>query len=217
MQWHPWPTSHSWAKSTLFAPTDLRAVHTASRLNFRVIHCLCFRLCQRTRIACCLAEQTLPLISSFMLDRSRDCLLTRRVTKQRDSFKTRLTDSHFQFVAAPAESDQVTTDTESRTEVLEVMEPLALKFGNTPSIPIGCNRLQPIRKFGVSTVLAVIGVRDGGSGGGSWPPNSGRYMTFIRAKDNTFVWLTVSPRTEQVSIYLRYISGGVYKGDVHRV
>ena len=55
-------------------------------------------------------------------------------------------------------------------------------------------------------------------GGGSWPPNSGRYMTFIRAKDNTysgkdntFVWLTVSPRTEQVSIYLRYISGGVTK------
>ena len=47
--------------------------------------------------------------------------------------------------------------------------------------------------------------------GGSWPPNSGRYMTFIRAKDNTFVWLTVSPRTEQVSIYLRYISGGVTK------
>ena len=72
-QWHPWPTSHSWAKSTLFAPTNLRAVHTASRLNFRVIHCLCFRLCQRTRIACCLAEQTLPLVSSFMLDRSLDC------------------------------------------------------------------------------------------------------------------------------------------------
>ena len=47
--------------------------------------------------------------------------------------------------------------------------------------------------------------------GGSWPPNSGRYMTFIRAKDNTFVWLTVSPRTEQVSIYLRYISGGLTK------
>ena len=36
-------------------------------------------------------------------------------------------------------------------------------------------------------------------------------MTFIRAKDNTFVWLTVSPRTEQVSIYLRYISGGLTK------
>ena len=36
-------------------------------------------------------------------------------------------------------------------------------------------------------------------------------MTFIRAKDNTFVRLTVSPRTEQVSIYLRYISGGVTK------
>ena len=47
--------------------------------------------------------------------------------------------------------------------------------------------------------------------GGSWPPNSGRCMTFIRAKDNTFVWLTVSPRTEQVSIYLRYILGGVTK------
>ena len=49
--------------------------------------------------------------------------------------------------------------------------------------------------------------------GGSWPPNSGRYMTFIRAKDNTFVWLTVSPRMEQVSIlpHLRYISGGVTK------
>ena len=112
MQWHPWATSHSWAKSTLFAPTDLRAVHTASRLNFRVIQCLCFRLCQRTRIACSLAEKTLPLISSFMLDRSRDCLLTRRVTKQRDSFNTMLTDSYFQFVATPAESDQVTTATE---------------------------------------------------------------------------------------------------------
>ena len=164
MQWHPWPTSHSWAKSTLFAPTDLRAVHTASRLNFRVIHCLCFRLCQRTRIACCLAEQTLPFISSFMLDRSRDCLLTRRVTKQRDSFKTRLTDSYFQFVATPADSDQVVNNwyrnsllLASRMEVLEVMEPLALKFGDTPSIPIGCNRLQPIRKFGVSTVLVLHG------------------------------------------------------------
>ena len=47
--------------------------------------------------------------------------------------------------------------------------------------------------------------------GVSWPPNSGRYMTFIRAKDNTFVWLTVSPQMEQVSIYLRYVSGGVTK------
>ena len=78
---------------------------------------------------------------------------------QRDSSKTRLTDRYFQFVATPAESDRVTTDTEislllaSRTEVLEVMEPLAPKFGDTPSIPIGCNRLQPIGKFGVSTVL----------------------------------------------------------------
>ena len=68
---------------------------------------------------------------------------------QRDSSKMRLTDSYFQFVATPAESDRVTTDTEflllaSRTEVLEVMEPLAPKFGDTPSIPIGCNRLQPI-------------------------------------------------------------------------
>ena len=39
----------------------------------------------------------------------------------------------------------------------------------------------------------------------------GQKTTHIRAKDNTFVWLTVSPRTEQVSIYLRYISGGVTK------
>ena len=38
--------------------------------------------------------------------------------------------------------------------MLEVMEPLALKFGDTPNIGIGCNRLQPIGKFGVSTVLA---------------------------------------------------------------
>ena len=37
--------------------------------------------------------------------------------------------------------------------MLEVMELLAPKFGDTPSIPIGCNRLQPIGKFGVSTVL----------------------------------------------------------------
>ena len=110
MQWHPWPTSHYWAKPKLFAPVDLRAVHTESRL--KVIRCLCFRLCRRTRIACCLAEQTLPLISSFMLDRSRDCLLTRWVTMQRDSPKTRLTNSYFQFVATPAESDRVTTDTE---------------------------------------------------------------------------------------------------------
>ena len=54
---------------------------------------------------------------------------------QRDSSKTRLTDSYFQFVATPAESDWVTTDTQflllaSRTEVLEVMEPLAPKFGD---------------------------------------------------------------------------------------
>ena len=41
----------------------------------------------------------------------------------------------------------------SRTEVLEVMEPLAPKFGDTPSIPIGWNRLQSIGKFGVSAVL----------------------------------------------------------------
>ena len=63
-----------------------------------------------------------------------------------------------------------------------------------------------------SQTHTAIGVRDGGQVG-SWPPNSGRYMTFIRAKDNTFVWLTVSPRTEQVglSIYLRYISGGLTK------
>ena len=48
MQWHPWPTSHSLAKSKLFAPTDLRVVHTESRLNFKVIRCLCFRLCRVT-------------------------------------------------------------------------------------------------------------------------------------------------------------------------
>ena len=66
---------------------------------------------------------------------------------QCDLSKTRLTDSYFQFVATPAESDQVTTDTEilsgllaSRTEVLEVMELLAPKFGDTPSIHIGCTR-----------------------------------------------------------------------------
>ena len=41
----------------------------------------------------------------------------------------------------------------SRTEVSEVLEPLAPTFGDTPSIPIGCNRLQPIGKFGVATVL----------------------------------------------------------------
>ena len=35
----------------------------------------------------------------------------------------------------------------------EVLEPLAPKFGDKPSIPIGCNRLQPIGKFGVATVL----------------------------------------------------------------
>ena len=40
--------------------------------------------------------------------------------------------------------------------MLEVMEPLALKFGDTSSIPIGCNRLQPIGKFGVSTVLPLL-------------------------------------------------------------
>ena len=115
MQWHPWPTSHSWAKSTLtlFAPTDLRAVHTASRLNFIVIHCLCFRLGHRTVLELhAVSPNKLPLISSSMLDRSPDCLLTWRVTKQRDSFKTRLTDSYFQFVATPAESDRVTTDTQ---------------------------------------------------------------------------------------------------------
>ena len=63
-----------------------------------------------------------------------------------------------------------------------------------------------------------IGVRDGGSGGAVDPPIRadtwhlfGQKTTHIRAKDNTFVWLTVSPRTEQVSIYLRYISGGVTK------
>ena len=50
-----------------------------------------------------------------------------------------------------------------------------------------------------------------GAGGQLTPQNSGRYTTFIRAKDSTFVCLTVSPRTEQVSIYLRYISGGVTK------
>ena len=104
--------SHSWAKSKLFVPADLGAVHTESSLNFIVIRGPCFRVCRRTRIACCLAEQTLPLISAFMLDRSRDCLLTRRVTMQRDSPKTRLTDSYFQFVATPAESDRVTTDTQ---------------------------------------------------------------------------------------------------------
>ena len=37
----------------------------------------------------------------------------------------------------------------------EVLEPLAPKFGDTPSIPI-CNRLQPIGKFGVATVLQQI-------------------------------------------------------------
>ena len=45
--------------------------------------------------------------------------------------------------------------------MLEVMEPLAPKFGDKPSIPIGCNRLQPIGKFGVSTVLLVKGDMDG--------------------------------------------------------
>ena len=40
-----------------------------------------------------------------------------------------------------------------------MLEPLAPKFGDTPSIPIGCNRLQlgnrlqSIEKFGVSTIL----------------------------------------------------------------
>ena len=143
---------------------------TASRLNFRVIHCLCFRLCQRTQIAGCLAEQTLPLISSFMLDRSCDRLLTRRVTKQRDSFKTRLTGYWLLPVCRYTGRKRSGYNRyrnslllASRTEVLEVMEPLALKFGDTPSIPIGCNRLQsvaigcnrlqPIRKFGVSMVL----------------------------------------------------------------
>ena len=28
--------------------------------------------------------------------------------------------------------------------MLEVLEPLAPKFGDTPSIPIGCNRLQSV-------------------------------------------------------------------------
>ena len=37
------------------------------------------------------------------------------------------------------------------------------------------------------TSVPTIGVREGGSGGAVDPPNSGRYMTFIRAKDNIFV------------------------------
>ena len=78
---------------------------------------------------------------------------------QRDSSKTRLTDRYFQFVAQYTGRKRsgynrytISLLLASRTEVLEVMEPLAPKFGDTPSIPIGCNRLQPMGKFGVSTI-----------------------------------------------------------------
>ena len=72
--------------------------------------------------------------------------------------------------------------------------------------------------YKASKLITTIGVRDGGSGGAVDPPIRadiwhlfGQKTTHFRAKDNTFVWLTVSPRTEQVSIYLRYISGGLTK------
>ena len=52
------------------------------------------------------------LSRSFCFHVWRDCLLTRWVTMQRDSSKSRLSDSYFQFVATPAESDRVTTDTQ---------------------------------------------------------------------------------------------------------
>ena len=69
-----------------------------------------------------------------------------------------------------------------------------------------------------------IGVRDGGSGGAVDPPNSGRYMTFIRAKDNTYsgkrqhICLTNCVTPNGTSIHLPEIHfGWVNKGDVHRV
>ena len=61
-----------------------------------------------------------------------------------------------------------------------------------------------------------IGVRDGGIRGGSWPPKILADTTFIRAKDNTFVWLTVSPNG--TSIHLPKIRfGWGNEGDVHWV
>ena len=53
--------------------------------------------------------------------------------------------------------------------------------------------------------MVYIGVRDGGSRGGGGvqltPPNIRADTTFIRAKDNTFVWLTVTEQNKYPSTW----------------
>ena len=65
-------------------------------------------------------------------------------------------------------------------------------------------------------MILDIDVRDGGSGGGeAIDPQFGQKIYDIYAGKRQHICLTkvtVSPRTEQVSIYPRYISGGVTKG-----
>ena len=66
------------------------------------------------------------------------------------------------------------------------------------------------------TVVCDSHRRTGWGVRGSWPPKIRADTTFIRAKDNTFVRLTVSPNG--TSIHLREIRfGSGNKGDVHRV
>ena len=86
----------------------------AARLNFKYLKsfAVSVSVCVDVLESHAVSPNKLTLVSAFMLDRSRDCLLTRWVTMQRDSSKTGLTDSYFQFVATPVESDRVTTDTE---------------------------------------------------------------------------------------------------------
>ena len=56
----------------------------------------------------------------------------------------------------------------------------------------------------------------GGVKGGSWHPKIRADTTFTRAKDNTFVWLTVS--LNGTSIHLPEIHfGWGNKGDIHRI
>ena len=68
----------------------------------------------------------------------------------------------------------------------------------------------------VGRMVVMVDHRRTGWGGGIWPPKIRADTTFIRAKDNTFVWLTVS--LNGTSIHLPEIRfGWGNKGDVHRV
>ena len=68
--------------------------------------------------------------------------------------------------------------------------------------------------LGLSQVRVYRWLRDGGQGAVDSPILAD--TTFIRAKDNTFVWLTVSPNGTSIHLpEIRFGSGN--KGDVHRV